>query len=65
MTHTRQYGESEGTLQPAQPHPEPCPKCHQKTVTVQVWESSCGSYEDYKYTCATCRHVWWIDGIDS
>ncbi len=44
-----------------------CLKCKQKTVICKVWESSCGGYEDYKYTCqdSNCKYYWWIDGIDS
>ena len=42
-----------------------CRKCNSKNVTCQEWESSCGGYEDYKYTCNDCNYVWWVDGIDS
>jgi DNA-directed RNA polymerase subunit M/transcription elongation factor TFIIS len=34
-------------------------------VVYAVWESSCGGYEDYKFTCGLCGHHWWVDGIDS
>ena len=44
-----------------------CYKCQQETVTCKVWESSCGGWEDYKYSCENpeCLHSWWVDGIDS
>lgn len=57
--------ESDGALQSPQPSTTLCPKCQHGNVTYQVWESSDGAYEDYKYTCPTCAHVWWVDGIDS
>ena len=41
-----------------------CKKCGQKTVTYQEWDSNCGGYTDFKYTCQ-CGHSWWVDGIDS
>ena len=33
-------------------------------MTCETWESSCGGYEDYKYTCSN-GHVEWVNGIDS
>lgn len=43
-----------------------CTKCgHTGQVTCSVHESSDGAYEDWRYTCQACGHVWWIDGIDS
>lgn len=43
----------------------PCRHCDSKKVQCQVWESSCGGYEDYKYSCPDCGKRWWVDGIDS
>lgn len=63
--HTQPMSESDGTFQPAQDSGMPCRKCKSGPVEVKAWESSCGGYEDYKYTCAACGHVWWVDGIDS
>jgi hypothetical protein len=43
-----------------------CSKC--KVVTMhreRKWESSCGGYEDYKYTCTVCGTSHWVDGCDS
>jgi predicted transcriptional regulator len=54
-----------GELGVSQPSDQVCRKCNAKAVTVQLWESSCGGFEDHKYTCSACAHVWWIDGIDS
>lgn len=42
-----------------------CAKCHRRTVRVQLWESRDGAYEDEKFTCTNCGHVYWVDGIDS
>lgn len=43
-----------------------CIKCNQKgKVYIQIWESSCGGYEDVKFTCRNCGKVWWIEGSDS
>lgn len=42
-----------------------CRKCKGGPVVEQEWTSSCGGYEDYKYTCQACGFVWWVDGIDS
>ena len=43
-----------------------CDHCkEEKLFDVQLWESSCGGFEDYKYTCPSCKHGFWIDGPDS
>lgn len=42
-----------------------CRKCGEGPVQHEVWESSCGGYEDDKYTCLGCKYVWWIEGPDS
>ncbi len=68
MVEARTYAEHEGTFQDkGKPDDRPCPKCGQMTVVYQIWESSCGGYEDVKYTCTNkaCNCVWWVDGIDS
>lgn len=65
MTHVGPVDESSGTLSAPALSTYVCNHCHQQAVSVQVWESHCGGYEDYKYTCALCGHVWWIDGVDS
>lgn len=42
-----------------------CRKCPSTRVLCEPWESSCGGWEDYRYTCKECGHTWWVDGIDS
>lgn len=42
-----------------------CRKCGSKNVTCRVWSSSCGGYEDEKYTCRDCGAVQWVEGADS
>jgi len=63
----KEMSEYEGVFQKSSSCFYKCIKCGKNTATYEVWESSCGGYEDYKYTCQNpeCKHVWWIDGIDS
>jgi hypothetical protein len=42
-----------------------CRKCGGGPVHEKCWESSCGGYENFKYTCQACGHSWWVEGIDS
>jgi DNA-directed RNA polymerase subunit M/transcription elongation factor TFIIS len=63
--HTEPTQESEGTLSAPAKSEATCRECKKQCVTWQVWASHCGGYEDYKYTCGECGHVWWVDGIDS
>ncbi len=63
--HTKPMSEDEGELNASVPTDRACPQCRAQKTTRQTWESSCGGYEDDKYTCGACGHVWWIDGIDS
>ncbi len=63
--HTKPMAESEGRLHLPGAVKHLCSKCGKLEVTCQTWESSCGGYEDYKYTCGACGHVRWVDGIDS
>ena len=67
MTHLGPIPESKGRLGEAKAREElPCRRCAEiGVVYMQVWESSCGGYEDLKFSCLACDHVWWIDGIDS
>ena len=57
--------DSDGTFSEATEVTRKCRKCGGPNVTVKSWESSCGGYEDYKYTCSDCGHYWWIDGPDT
>lgn len=63
--HTKPMSETEGTFSPPKVASCSCPKCKGGPVQYEVWESSCGGYEDYKYTCQSCGHTWWVEGIDS
>jgi ssDNA-binding Zn-finger/Zn-ribbon topoisomerase 1 len=64
--HTGPMSETSGELSDAAPTDRKCPKCG-APMTRQAWESSCGGYEDDKYSCTApaCRHVHWVEGIDS
>jgi hypothetical protein len=43
-----------------------CNKCgKEQTHTCERWESHCGGYTDYRYTCVVCGAIHWVDGIDS
>lgn len=63
--HKEQMSESEGTFVDVDLAADPCKKCGHHNVTCKTWESNCGSFEDYKYTCEDCGHVWWVDGPDA
>jgi hypothetical protein len=65
--HTKPMAEFEGNFTKGRPVPDvQCRRCGEKgKCKEQLWESSCGGYEDYKYTCGGCGHVWWVEGIDS
>jgi len=63
--HTQPMSESEGTFQEAEPTGVACRSCGERKITCETWESSCGGFEDYKYTCGACGYSWWVDGIDS
>ena len=59
--------EADGTLErEATTYLRHCNKCRNSTQhNEHTWESSCGGYEDYKYTCTVCGAVHWVDGMDS
>lgn len=63
--HTEPLKDSEGTFCAPVACSADCRRCHQQSVTWQSWESHCGGYEDFKFTCGACGHLWWVDGIDS
>lgn len=64
MTHTEPMPETSGEFTTSKLSKRPCPQCG-GPVHVELWESSCGGYEDEKYTCTTCHHTWWVDGPDA
>ena len=61
----RTYSAGEGTFAKPEEKLYTCRSCGKAAATCRTWESSCGGYEDYKYTCTACGHEWWVDGIDS
>lgn len=64
MTHTGPMSESQGDFRDWKPASRKCDKC-QGDVQYRTWESHCGGYEDLNFRCTSCRHEWWVDGIDS
>ena len=60
----KEVAETDGTFAKPKSSDRPCPKCGEQKVTYETWESSCGGYDDYKFTCE-CGHFWWVDGGDS
>jgi len=64
VVEARTYAEYEGKFDDEKPVDRKCPKCS-KPMTVKTWESSCGGYEDEKYTCTVCGYYYWVDGPDS
>lgn len=69
MTHTGPMHESQGEFTPeAGTSLRTClGQCGVRPTphTCQSWDSSCGGYTDYKYTCTVCGGSHWVDGIDS
>lgn len=65
--HTKPMAESDGTLQAGKLLPDKqCPKCKLAGhMVMEEWDSSCGGYTDYKFTCGSCNHAFWVDGSDS
>lgn len=68
--HTGPMSDHDGDFGDAKPCDRRCPRKKDGAVcggamTVQVWESHCGGYEDHRFTCTSCGKVVWVDGIDS
>ena len=58
--------ESEGVFTNEEIIDRICPQeGEERRIKKQIWESNDGAFEDEKYSCLTCGHVWWVDGIDS
>lgn len=55
-TFTRPEGKARKTV---------CPHCFGEDVTVRLWESDDGAYEDWRFTCKSCGHQWWVEGPDA
>jgi hypothetical protein len=64
--HTQPVSELDGKFLPAKSSECKCKKCGSK-MTSKTWESSCGGFEDIKYSCSNvqCGYYYWIEGIDS
>lgn len=65
MTHTKSVEVHEGEFTAHEMSDVACTKCGVRDVEVHHWESSCGGYEDDKFTCRACGHYWWVEGPDS
>lgn len=65
MTHMNPMPDSAGHFSQPEETQTSCRRCEEPAVSVQVWESNCGSYTDYKFTCAACGYQWWVDGPDA
>ena len=65
MSFTPGMADSDGTFAEAKKVEWPCRKCKSTNVTEREWDSSCGGWTDYQYTCNDCGHSWWEEGIDS
>lgn len=63
--HTKSILESDGSFKQIEQKYD-CPHCKSKnSVSIKIWESSCGGYEDEKNSCEKCGKIWWVEGIDS
>lgn len=64
--HAKAITEKAGTFTDSKTVMLYCSSCGTKTPHEEAtWESSCGGYEDYKFTCSVCDKVSWVDGPDS
>ena len=64
--HSNPVSNSDGTFKAPIIAKRKCSKCGSQ-MTVEVWESSCGGYEDEFFACTNdkCKHSYWVDGGDS
>lgn len=62
--HSEPMPETAGEFTGWQKSDTPCQECNGE-VLYQIWESSCGGFEDEKYRCTQCKRSWWVDGGDS
>lgn len=42
-----------------------CLKCGSKHIRSRCVESSCGGFDDYKFKCDSCDHIWWCESADA
>jgi len=58
--------ETDGVFHKSVPSNVACPVCELVgQVLVQQWDSSCGGWTDYRYTCGACKKRWWVEGSDA
>lgn len=64
--HTKELSELDGLFSEKISSNKKCKKCN-NCMKYKIWKSSCGGYEDYKYTCTNenCNYSFWVEGIDS
>ena len=65
MTQIAPMNDAEGTFSKEESCDRICNKCGAREMVYEKWDSSCGGYTDYKYTCKKCGHGFWIDGPDA
>jgi hypothetical protein len=64
--HTKPMHDSEGKFSEAADEMRHCKKCGKQTNhECNEWDSSCGGYTDYRFTCLDCGTQHWVDGCDS
>ena len=65
--HTQPMANSDGRFSAPTEVDARCRKreCLGIRATEETWDSHCGGYTDWRYTCTACGHVWWVEGPDS
>lgn len=67
--HTGPMSEDQGNFNDSwKPCDSTCRKCGKAgMVFYDIWESSDGAYEDFKYECLQpgCGATWWVEGPDA
>jgi len=62
--HTKPMEDSHGVFGNEKVSKLPCPDCG-GVLNYKIWKSHCGGYEDTRYKCRSCYHIWGVDGSDS
>ena len=65
MSFTPGMADSQGAFSDAGIADAKCRKCGHDGLKVEEWDSSCGGWTDYKYTCPACGHFHWVEGADA
>ena len=63
--HTKTMSDLEGNFGSWKKSNFKCRFCKSDQTYYQIWESSCGGYEDEKHECRSCKKTWWVEGPDS